>query len=236
MNPIVRGTGKFLLVLMICTLTNLNSIAHGEVIRIDSIIDGDTIKLTTGQSVRLLQIDTPEMRGSECYAQEARVALARILTGKGSIKLVSDPKLDQVDSYGRLLRYIFIGKTNVNLKMVQVGAATPYFYRSQLGQYSKQLLMAAENAKAKSIGLWKQCPGTKLNPNSALTTISEKAINTQNTDSTKTGCDPNYAGCIPVFPPDLNCPDIKALGLAPVQVIGRDVHRLDRDGDGIGCD
>jgi hypothetical protein len=34
----------------------------------------------------------------------------------------------------------------------------------------------------------------------------------------------------------LDCPDIKRLGLAPVKVIGTDVHRLDGDGDGIGCD
>jgi len=26
------------------------------------------------------------------------------------------------------------------------------------------------------------------------------------------------------------------LGLAPVKVIGTDVHKLDRDADGIGCD
>jgi hypothetical protein len=38
-----------------------------------------------------------------------------------------------------------------------------------------------------------------------------------------------------MFPPDLNCADIKKLGLAPVRVIGKDVHRLDADGDGIGC-
>ena len=45
-----------------------------------------------------------------------------------------------------------------------------------------------------------------------------------------------HAGCIPLSPPDLDCPEIKRLGLAPVKVIGQDVHRLDRDGDGIGCD
>jgi hypothetical protein len=183
----------------------------------------------------LLQIDTPEMRGSECYAQEARVALAKILAGKGSTKLVSDPKLDQVDSYGRLLRYIFIGKTNVNLKMVQVGAATPYFYRNELGQYSKQLLLAAEKAKSKNLGLWATCPGTKLNPYAALTTVKGEAQDSSQA-SNGANCDPNYAGCIPVYPPDLDCSEIKSLDLAPVKVIGRDVHRLDRDGDGIGCD
>ena len=47
-------------------------------VRVTSITDGDTIKLGDGKSVRLLQIDTPELKGNECYAKEARVALAKL--------------------------------------------------------------------------------------------------------------------------------------------------------------
>jgi hypothetical protein len=36
--------------------------------------------------------------------------------------------------------------------------------------------------------------------------------------------------------PDLDCPDIRAMGLAPVDVIGRDEYRLDGDHDGLGCE
>jgi micrococcal nuclease len=50
-------------------------------------------------------------------------------------------------------------------------------------------------------------------------------------------CDPNYAGgCVPPYPPDVDCADIRAPGIAPVHVIGVDVHRLDGDGDGLGCE
>ena len=50
-------------------------------------------------------------------------------------------------------------------------------------------------------------------------------------------CDPNYAGaCIPPYPPDLDCADLGAMGLAlPVQVVGGDPHDIDPDGDGLGC-
>jgi Flp pilus assembly pilin Flp len=50
-------------------------------------------------------------------------------------------------------------------------------------------------------------------------------------------CDPNYGGaCVPPYPPDLDCPDLRALGLAlPVSVVGGDPHGLDPDGDGLGC-
>lgn len=44
-------------------------------------------------------------------------------------------------------------------------------------------------------------------------------------------CDPNYAGgCVPPYPPDLDCADLRGLGIPlPVHLIGRDTHRLDGD-------
>ena len=203
---------------------------------ISRVYDGDTITLSTGEKVRFLQIDTPELSPAECYGQEARSALVSLLNTPGQLSLKQDPKLDKVDRYGRLLRYVFIGKTNINLKLVEIGAAAPYFYKGDKGQYSTQILKAAQTAKSKSLGLWKSCPGTQLTPNDAVTTLSTVVTSTASASSTGVKCDPNYAGCIPVFPPDVDCTDIKRLGLAPVKVIGKDVHKLDRDGDGIGCD
>jgi len=203
---------------------------------ITKVYDGDTITLSTGEKVRLLQIDTPELSPTECYSKEARSALVSLLNAPGQLALKTDPKLDKVDRYGRLLRYVFIGKTNINLKLVEIGAAAPYFYKGDKGQYSTQILKAAQTAKSKSIGLWKSCPGTQLTPNDAITTLSTAVTTTASASTPGVKCDPNYAGCIPVFPPDVDCTDIKRLGLAPVKVIGTDVHKLDRDGDGIGCD
>lgn len=218
---------RFVLALTALTLV-FTQTSPAFALQIASITDGDTIKLGDGRSVRLLQIDTPELNGSECYAKEAQQALARLLAKKGVLRLTTDSNLDKVDAYGRLLRYLYQGKRNINLEMVKIGAAAPYFYRGERGRFATQLLEAAESAKAQGLGLWSACPGTRLDPNRALTT--------KQTQQTPIGeCDPNYEGCIPLFPPDLNCSDIKNLGLAPVRVIGRDVHRLDADGDGIGC-
>lgn len=204
--------------------------------RVASITDGDTIKLGDGRSVRLLQIDTPELNGNECYAKQSQKALASLLAKRGVLRMTTDPNLDRIDAYGRLLRYLFKGKVNINLELVRIGAAAPYFYRSERGRYSEELLAAAKAAQAQGFGLWSACPGTKLNPNRALTTINAESTppNTTANDG-ESQCDPNYAGCIPLYPPDLNCTDIKRLGLDPVRVTGNDVHRLDADGDGIGC-
>ena len=48
-------------------------------------------------------------------------------------------------------------------------------------------------------------------------------------------CHPSYSPCLPVVA-DLNCPDVRALGAAPVTVRGPDDYRLDADHDGIGCE
>lgn len=45
-------------------------------------------------------------------------------------------------------------------------------------------------------------------------------------------CDPGYSGCVPAYPPDVNCPEVDG----PVQVTGNDPHGLDRDGDGVACE
>ena len=47
-------------------------------------------------------------------------------------------------------------------------------------------------------------------------------------------CDPAYPTvCIPPPPPDLDCKDIPYRNF---KVLPPDPHRLDRDGDGIGCE
>ena len=202
---------------------------------VSKVVDGDTIIMSNGEKVRLIQIDTPELGSNECFAEQSRSELSKLLNQPGKLSLKSDSKLDATDKYGRSLRYAFIGKTNINLKMVEIGAAAPYFYQGGLGVYSKQFLKAAENAKKNVLGLWKVCPGSNLNPYSALQTDAYKSRPSTALTS-NTACDANYAGCVPAYPPDLDCADIKRLNLAPVKVIGRDLHKFDRDGDGIGCD
>ena len=160
---------RLILAILTATLTLSIAPSHAD-IKITSITDGDTIKLSDGTSVRLLQIDSPELRGNECYATEAQKALAKLINRSGKISLTTDPNLDEVDRYGRLLRYLFIGKRNINLEMVRIGAAAPYFYRSERGLHSEKLIKAAQSARANSRGLWSACPNATLEPNRALAT------------------------------------------------------------------
>lgn len=52
------------------------------------------------------------------------------------------------------------------------------------------------------------------------------------TPAPRSNCDPNYSGCVPNVPHDLDCGDI---GIS-VRVLGLDKHGFDRDRDGYGCE
>ncbi len=80
------------------------------------------------------------------------------------MRLVGDPALDDRDRYGRLLRYVFVGDTDVNVALVRRGAASPYFYRGERGRHAETLLDAADAARAEQRGFWGACPSARLNP------------------------------------------------------------------------
>jgi endonuclease YncB( thermonuclease family) len=84
--------------------------------------------------------------------------------------LEADVALDKVDRYGRLLRYIRRNGSNINLELVRRGAATPYFYGGDRGRYASRLMAAARAARAAKRGLWRACPGTRLDPYAAAAT------------------------------------------------------------------
>src|SRR5438094_957309 len=98
---------------LLLTLGALDSAAAklppgGRVARIDHVADGDTVDLTNGQRVRLVQIDTPEVYFSpECYGAQASRITKRLLPPGTLVRLYREPKTDAVDGYGRLLRYVF---------------------------------------------------------------------------------------------------------------------------------
>jgi micrococcal nuclease len=206
-----------------------------EVAVVASVYDGDTLTLRTGRRVRLLQIDTPELGSGECYSRAARTALLALAPPGKKVVLEADPSLDRVDRYGRLLRYVRRNGVNVNLELTRRGAAAPYFYRGDRGRYAGSLMRAAQSAKVAKRGLWRACPRTVLDPFRAVSTGLSGPASQTPPPSGK--CDPNYAGgCVPPYPPDLDCADIRAMGIAPVRVVGSDPHRLDGDHDGLGCE
>ena len=191
-----------------------------------SVVDGDTIALTTGTRVRLLQIDTPEVGSGECYSRAAARELRRLLPPGARVVLEADPELDAVDDHGRLLRYVVRNGQNVNVELVRRGAATVWFYGGERGRYATTLLAAAQQARRERRGLWGACRAVWNPLGPAVTTPKGRTL--------RSSCDASYPGvCIPSPPPDLDCRDVTHSGF---RVVDPDPHRFDRDGDGLGCE
>ena len=226
----MRPTILLLIALAAATAVSVSAAVTPAVVA--TVTDGDTVRLADGRRVRLLQIDTPELGTGECYSRAARKALLRLVPERSAVGLETDRALDQIDRYGRLLRYLRSGSANVNLELVRQGAAAPYFYDGDLGRYADRLLSAAKAAKAARRGLWGACPGTVSIP----TGRSKRTRRTRRLRSLVpgSGCDPSYPTvCIPPYPPDIDCDDVPAKGF---KVIGTDPHGFDGDRDGVGCE
>ena len=137
---------------------------HGKTGIVARVLDGDTIVLTNGRHVRLVQLDAPETDEDECYAAEAKGMLIRLLPFETEVAVEPDPALDHVDRFGRTLAYVQKNGTNINLELVREGAASPYFFHGDRGRYASTFPRAAQEAKRHHRGLWGACPKTPLDP------------------------------------------------------------------------
>ncbi len=115
------------------------------------VIDGDTIELNTGEKVRLLEINSAES-GQPCY-QEAKDSLGQLVLNK---EVTLEKDVEDKDRYDRLLRYIYVGDTFVNLALVREGLATVWIISPNV-KYETQMKQAEAEAKQDATGcLWKR--------------------------------------------------------------------------------
>lgn len=155
--------GVAAIVLTGCAGDELEALEPVENGTVGAVTDGDTLRLTDGRRIRLVQIDAPEEQ-TECYGREATRALIALAPRGTEVDLARDPELDDADRNGRLLRYVAVDGENVNLRLVADGAAAPYFFRNERGRYAAELLDAATQARRERRGLWGACPGAQLIP------------------------------------------------------------------------
>jgi micrococcal nuclease len=140
-----------------------------DAVEVARVGDGDSIELESGERVRLVQIDAPELGEDECYGEEATATLEGLLPPGSSVRLEADSRLDDTDRFDRLLRYVHLGDLNVNLELVRRGAASVWFVEGP-GRYADELLDAAREAQASGRGLWGACPATRLEPERGVDT------------------------------------------------------------------
>lgn len=126
----------------------------GTLARVTRIVDGDTIKIDTGETVRYIGMNTPETvdpkRPVECYGHEASLKNKELVEGK-TVTLEKDV-LDK-DKYGRLLRYVWIGDTMINELLVQEGYAQVSTFPPDV-KYKDRFIEAQRQAAEEKKGLW----------------------------------------------------------------------------------
>ncbi|MBU1031026.1 MAG: thermonuclease family protein [Nanoarchaeota archaeon] len=116
---------------------------------VSSVSDGDTIKLSNGETIRLIGLNAPES-GQSC-SSEATDKLKEFVLGK---EVILEQDVDDKDQYSRLLRYVYVDSIFVNLEMVRLGLAHKYEYGSNT-KYSSKFEQAENEAKQNEGCLWK---------------------------------------------------------------------------------
>jgi micrococcal nuclease len=120
------------------------------------VLDGDTIELTSGERVRYLLVDTPEIgdASSECYAQLA-LGMNRSLVERREVELRYESACR--DRFGRLLAYVSVDGREVNSWMVEQGHACVLHLPPSGDQRAREFLELEADAKRLELGLWGAC-------------------------------------------------------------------------------
>ncbi|MGY3298575.1 endonuclease YncB(thermonuclease family) [Pseudomonas sp. TE6288] len=135
-----------------------------QAVAVRHVVDGDTLRLSDGRSVRLIGINAPEIgrkgRSSEPYAEAAKKRLqALVKASDGRVGLV--PGVEPKDKYGRILAHIY-GRTGNNLEAQLLSEGLGYQVaiapNVQLSGCQQQAEQQARKARA---GLWRQSPVTR---------------------------------------------------------------------------
>jgi len=148
--------------------------AGGEPVEatVNRVVDGDTItvnvtmqgKVYTDKKVRVMYIDTPEVRNNSHgkAMREGRLATALLkkhLQPGHRVTLVNPEGTIGFDRYGRLLAIVLFNHTSIEELMIRSGYSVLWRkYGSPPEPYLSNWLDAEKEARRKERGCWDSCP------------------------------------------------------------------------------
>jgi endonuclease YncB( thermonuclease family) len=142
---------------LLCAACLLASVAQagGFEARVRAVVDGDTLSLESGQSVRLIGINTPEKaRGrkpGEPLADAATRALEQLI-GHSTVRVTPGP--EKSDRHGRLLAWVEVGGRDAGYELVRDGLAAVVAFPPNIGRLDSYLA-AERTARTAGRGIWK---------------------------------------------------------------------------------
>lgn len=137
------------LLLLHTLLLFIPAFVYAQTTKVVRVIDGDTYIISSGEKVRMLGIDAPEM--STYFGNDAKQYLKHLIEGK-TIRIQDDVMNQDKDRYGRLLRYTYLNNQDINLRMVCDGYAIAYtrFKFSKKSSYTH----CQSTATKEKLGMW----------------------------------------------------------------------------------
>ncbi|SJM93062.1 thermonuclease family protein [Crenothrix polyspora] len=136
---------------------------------IKTVYDGDTVVLEDGRKIRLLGINTPEVRHRDKQADAGGdEAKQWLITRLKNTKVRVQTDVELTDKYKRTLGHLFTeNKQHINLELVKAGLAEVSIYPPNL-LFTEELLAAQQQAEHAKVGIW-QRPEFAVLPVSSLT-------------------------------------------------------------------
>jgi endonuclease YncB( thermonuclease family) len=122
--------------------------------RVTRVLDGDTIVLDIGETVRLIGVDAPETHHPELPVQrfgEESTEFLRRFTEGFECTLEYEPSNIR-DQYGRLLAYVFVGDRLANTEIIRRGYA--YAYTRFPFRRQAEFIALEREARGRQYGLW----------------------------------------------------------------------------------
>jgi len=138
-------------------------------VSVKRVVDGDTLQLESGERVRLIGIDTPEMHESDKLYRDSQRTRQDIRTIKElgrhayefTRKLVEGKRVrlefdvEKRDKYKRMLAYVYLADgTFVNAKIIEEGYASLMTIPPNV-KYADLFLKLYRQAREDKRGLWK---------------------------------------------------------------------------------
>ena len=217
----------------------ITSIPPIEEALVVEVIDGDTIVVEVDgeqSQVRYIGMDTPEK--NQQYGDRALTANRSLVLGK-IVFMVKDES--ELDSFDRLLRYVFTENTFVNYQLVSIGYATAKSYPPDIS-CDLAFLIAEDEARLASLGMWRVTVTPRPPTPAPIIPSATSSSGGGGGDSDDGGnCHPSYPSvCLAPNIGDYDCAGGSGNGpnyvRGPIRVLPPDPFRLDGDNDGIGCE
>lgn len=123
--------------------------------QVANVHDGDTFTLASGEKIRLLMVDTPEIgKNAECHGDVASTFSKNALQGK-EVKLRYDVQC--TDRFGRLLAYVTVDGVELNVEIIKQGLGCMLFIEPNGVDRREEFQQLEDVARSEAQGLWGVC-------------------------------------------------------------------------------